>query len=92
MSTIPISQIAQVIPSVIGAGGAASRLVGVLLTQDASIPPGQPQTFFTAATADSWFGPGTPEQVAAEITRHRHESAAADPAGHAPEQLVGGHQ
>ena len=66
MSTIPISQIAQVIPSVIGAGGAASRLVGVLLTQDASIPPGQPQTFFTAATADSWFGPGTPEQVAAD--------------------------
>lgn len=66
MSTIPISQIAQVIPGVIGAGGAASRLVGVMLTQDTSIPPGQPQTFFTAASADSWFGPGTPEQSAAD--------------------------
>lgn len=66
MSTIPISQIAQVIPGVIGAGGAASRLVGVMLTQDTSIPPGQPQTFFTAASADSWFGSSTPEQSAAD--------------------------
>lgn len=66
MSTIPISQIAQVIPSVIGAGGAASRLVGVVLTQDTSIPPGQPKTFFLAADADSWFGPSTPETTAAD--------------------------
>jgi len=66
MPTIPISQIAQVIPGVIGAGGAASRLVGVMLTQDPSIPPGKPQTFFTAATAGSWFGPASPERNAAD--------------------------
>jgi len=66
MATIPISQIAQVNPGVIGAGGQASRLVGVVLTQDASIPPGQPETFYLATDADDWFGPSTPETTAAD--------------------------
>lgn len=65
MTTIPISQIVQVNPGVIGAGGAASRLVGIVLSQDTSIPPGQPQTFFTAASAALWFGPNAPETTAA---------------------------
>ena len=66
MATIPISQIAQVNPGVIGAGGQASRLVGVVVTQDTSIPPGQPETFYLAADADDWFGPSTPETTAAD--------------------------
>lgn len=57
MATIPISQIVSILPGVIGAGGAASRLVGVVLTQDTSIPPGQPKTFFTATDTANWFGP-----------------------------------
>ena len=65
MSTIPISQVVQMVPGVIGAGGAASKLVGVDLTQDTSIPPGQPKVFFTAASVSSWFGPNAPETTAA---------------------------
>ena len=64
--TIPISQIAQVIPGVIGAGGQASRLVGVVLTQDASVPPGLPKTFYLDTDADNWFGPGAPETTVAD--------------------------
>lgn len=64
MSTIPISQITSVLPGVVGAGGTPSKLVGVIVTQDASIPPGQPQTFFDPPTDTNWFGPGTPESIA----------------------------
>jgi len=66
MTTIPISQIVEVVPGVIGAGGAASKLVGVVLTQNGNVPPGQPQTFFTAADAAEWFGPGVNETIAAQ--------------------------
>lgn len=66
MSTIPISQIVQINPGVVTAGGAASLLSGVVLTQDASVPPGQPFTAYTAAAAENQFGPGTPEAIAAD--------------------------
>src|ERR1700748_3026957 len=65
MSTIPISQIARVTPGVIGAGGQASLLVGVLLTQDSSIPPGRPEVFYTADDVGDWFGPDAAETIAA---------------------------
>ena len=67
MTTIPISQVVSIQPGVVGAGGAASRLGGVVLTQDASIPPGQPKTFFTATDTDNWFGVGTPEDIASVV-------------------------
>lgn len=65
MPTIPISQIATVNPGVIQAGGAASRLTGLLLSQDTSIPPGALLDFFTAQTMSDWFGPSAPETTAA---------------------------
>lgn len=64
MNSIPISQISRVVPGVISAGGAASRLTGVLLSQDASIPPSSGLDFFDSTTLTNWFGPGTPESVA----------------------------
>jgi len=66
MSTIPISQIVEILPGVVGAGGAASLLSGVVLSQDTSIPPGQPYTAYAAADAEDNFGPGTPEATAAD--------------------------
>ena len=58
MSTIPISQVVQMAPGVVQGGGAASKLSGMVFTQDASVPPGQVQNFFTATTVSNWFGPG----------------------------------
>lgn len=65
MNSIPISQISRVVPGVIAAGGQASRLTGLLLSQDASVPPGSGLDFFDATTMTNWFGPASPEAVAA---------------------------
>lgn len=64
MNSIPISQISQVVPGVIAAGGAPSRLTGVIMSQDTSVPPGQGLDFFDSTTMTNWFGPGTPESIA----------------------------
>jgi hypothetical protein len=62
---IPISQVVQVNPAVIGAGGGQSSLDGLLLTQNAGVAPGQPIIFYTATDVANFFGPGTDEAVAA---------------------------
>ena len=65
MSTIPISQVVQVNPGVISAGGAASRLTGLVVSQDTSVAPGQLLDFYTATDVSDWFGPSAPETVVA---------------------------
>lgn len=61
MSTIPISQIVQIVPGVITAGGAASRLTGLVFTQDVSLPASIIKQFNTATDVSNWFGPSAPE-------------------------------
>jgi len=64
--TIPISQVVQVLPGVITAGGTPSRLSGLVMSQDTSLAPGQaPRQFFTAADVSTWFGPNAPETTIA---------------------------
>lgn len=63
MSTIPISQIVQMNPGVISAGGAASKLTGLVVTQDTSVAPGQVLDFFTASDVQKWFGVGSNEDL-----------------------------
>lgn len=65
MSTIPVSQIVQIVPGVVGAGGAPSRLTGVVVTQDTSILPGQYLDTYTAQSVADWFGPNAPETTVA---------------------------
>jgi hypothetical protein len=65
MSTIPISQVVQILPGVIAGGGQASKLSGMVVTTDDSIPPGAPKNFFTKEDASDWFGPSAPETVMA---------------------------
>lgn len=70
MTTIPISDIVSMQPGVISGGGAPSRLSGLVVTQDTSVPPGYLLSFFQGATApataDSWFGASTPEAQIAD--------------------------
>lgn len=61
MSTIPISQVVQILPGVIAGGGQASKLSGMVVTDDDSIPPGQIKQFFTDEDVSDWFGPSAPE-------------------------------
>lgn len=66
MSTIPIGQVVQILPGVIAGGGQASKLSGMIVTKDASIPPGAPKSFFTDDDVSSWYGPGAPETAMAK--------------------------
>lgn len=67
MSNIPISQIVQINPNVIGAGGAQGSLDGLLLTQDAGVPVGQLQVFYRASDVADFFGPDSAEYAGAQV-------------------------
>ncbi len=67
MSNIPISQIVQINPRVIGAGGAQGSLDGLLVTQSAGVPVGQLLTFFNASDVSDYFGPASSEYAAAQV-------------------------
>jgi len=67
MNSIPASQLVQVLPGVLGAGGNPLSLNAVFLSADTSVPIGTVQAFSTAADVDSWFGPTAPESVLADI-------------------------
>lgn len=65
MSNIPISQIVQVNPRVIGAGGSQGALDGLLVTQSTALPVGQLRVFYTAADVATFFGASSSEYAAA---------------------------
>ncbi len=56
MPSIPLSQLVNVTPGVISAGGQASALVGLLLTNNTRAPIGATPTFATAAAVGAYFG------------------------------------
>ena len=56
MSTIPASQIVNVIPNVLSPGGTALQMNGVLLTTSERVPIGSVLQFATAADVGAYFG------------------------------------
>lgn len=67
MSSIPASAIVNVTPSVIGAGGSALDLNGLMLTASTQVPIGDVHSFADAASVASYFGSGSAEAAAASI-------------------------
>lgn len=67
MNTIPISQVVEINPRVVGAGGAQGSLDGLLLTQNTGVPVGTLQVFYTAGDVADFFGSGSPEYQAAQV-------------------------
>lgn len=67
MSNIPISQVVQINPSVIGAGGAQGLLDGLFLTQDEGLPADRPHIFYSARDVGEYFGAQSDEASAASI-------------------------
>ena len=63
MSTksIPIDFVASVTPAVISAGGDGVDVVGLLLTNNATVPMGQVRDFLTAQAVSAYFGATSPE-------------------------------
>jgi hypothetical protein len=67
MSTIPFSQVVQVVPSVLSAGGQAVDLNGLVLSQSAYAPYGTILQFSDAAAVQSYFGPNSTEATIANV-------------------------
>ena len=65
MTTIPVSFIANVIPSVIQAGGNALALNGLMLTTSQRLPTNTVQGFGNAAAVGSYFGTSSNEYLKA---------------------------
>lgn len=65
--SIPASEIVQVVPGVIGAGGSALDLNGLILTDNTAVPVGTVQNFATARDVQRFFGPTSTEATLAGI-------------------------
>lgn len=65
MTTIPLSDLVQMLPGVISAGGAVGQLTGLVLTQNPAVPYGTVQDFFSASSVVSFFGSSAPESTIA---------------------------
>lgn len=65
--SIPASEIVQVVPGVIGAGGSALDLNGLILTTDTAVPVGTVQSFATARDVERFFGATSAEATLAGI-------------------------
>jgi hypothetical protein len=65
--SIPASEIVQVNPGVIGAGGSALDLNGLALTNNGQVPVGFVQSFANTTDVSNFFGPTSPEASAANI-------------------------
>lgn len=63
--TIPASQIANVVPSVLSAGGNALQLVGMILTQNTRVPIGTVANFTSLVAVQNYFGAGSREAAIA---------------------------
>lgn len=61
MSTIPASQLVNVVPSVLGAGGSGVDVVGLCLTDSTRAPIGSVLSFADAASVEDYFGAGSTE-------------------------------
>lgn len=67
MPTIPASQLVQVNPSVLGAGGTGVTGVGLMLTTNSRVPTGTVQSFTTQSGVATFFGASSPEAAEAAI-------------------------
>jgi hypothetical protein len=67
MSTIPFSQVVNVVPSVLSAGGIAVDLNGLMLTQNAYAPAGSILQFAIASDVATYFGAASTEASLANV-------------------------
>lgn len=76
---IPASQIVNVVPSVLAAGGDALDLIGMILTTNTRPPIGQVLKFVDAVDVASFFGSGTQEEALSIIYFNGPRNATATP-------------
>lgn len=79
MPAIPASQIVNVNPGVVSAGGAALVLSGLLLTDSTRPPIGSVLSFATADDVASYFGAGSEEAAQAVVYFAGYDNSTAKP-------------
>lgn len=67
MSTIPASDLVQVTPSVLSAGGTAVQVIGLMLTDSTQVPIGSVASFASATAVEEYFGASSVEARKAGI-------------------------
>lgn len=67
MTTIPANEIVNINPSVLGAGGSALDMIGLMLTTSSRVPIGTVASFPDADSVSDYFGPASAELAAATI-------------------------
>ncbi len=67
MSSIPVSQLVQVLPGVLAPAGTLNNLNGLILTNNIAVPVGSAQSFPNAAAVGAFFGLTSPEYDAAVV-------------------------
>lgn len=80
MSTIPASQIVQVNPSVLAAGGRALDIIAIMLTNSTRVPIGTVQPFATALDVTNYFGAGSTEGALATVYFNGFDNSNIQPA------------
>lgn len=77
--TIPASEIVQVTPNVLSAGGRALDILGLMLTENDQVPIGTVQPFSTAADVSDYFGASSSEYALALIYFNGFENSNTKP-------------
>lgn len=77
--TIPAKKLVDVVPGVLGVGGAALALSGLILTSDISVPIGAVQQFSDATSVSNFFGSASPEASIAAVYFAGFDGATANP-------------
>ena len=78
--SIPAKKLVNVIPGVIGAGGAALALSGLILTTNTAVPIGAVQQFSTADAVSAFFGSSSTEAALAAVYFAGFDNSTAKPA------------
>lgn len=77
--SIPASEVVQVNPSVLGGGGAAVSLTGLMLTNSTAVPIGTVQAFTNAPDVAAFFGPASAEAALANNYFLGYDNSTAKP-------------
>lgn len=77
---ISAQQLVNIVPNVLGVGGSALALSGLLLTDSPRVPVGSVLAFASAAAVVAYFGATAPEAIAAQIYFAGPDGALARPA------------
>jgi hypothetical protein len=77
--SIPASRLAKVNPGVLNGGGNSLVMNGLMLTQSLLMPAGQVLSFASTLAVAGFFGPGSPEALAAPIYFNGYTTATSKP-------------